>query len=158
MKLKALSAALLVSTAAVLNLGSARATTYDFSYQFNTGDVISGSFTGDLSGGSITDLSNIKAELDGVPLEGSGSLFAYSWSASAGNWIGSGAVASFSPYGNNFAFTDASAVLTDNKLTAGTANYFYIIPYPSGTSSNATQYYSPSVGFIDYYNGAYTGT
>lgn len=139
---------LLASAAALLaaNVVPGRAETFDFSYMFNTGDIISGSFSGTLSGDLVTNLTDINASLDGTPLNGP--LLAFFYTDAGGQcatcWSSSGAVASFNPLLNNFLFADGAFT-----------NYFYIAPWPNGVGNPvATQYYGPS-GYIDYYNGQY---
>jgi hypothetical protein len=137
---------------------AAGATTFDFKYTFDTGQVITGSFTGTESGGSVTNLANISASLNGVPFVGSGNLYAYSYTAGGLPNCGTcfvlgGAVASFNPLNNNFLFADSPDVLTGNEQ-----NYFYVIPWTNpgpGSTVEAAQYYNPNTGYIDYYNGNY---
>ena len=152
-----------IGLAAVLAVASSavNATTYDFSYTFDTGDVITGSFTGSPTGpvgsGDVAVLGNISASLNAQPLVGSGSLYGYHYTAAGsdcGNcWSLGSAVASTNPLLNNFAFVDTPTL-------SGFSNYFYVIPWPNGNNPEATQYYSVGLGvvgvpssYIDYYNG-----
>ena len=156
-----ISRGLLLALFALLCCGQSRASAvYDFSYQFDTGAVISGSFDGTpSSGGLITNLTNINASLDGTPLKGP--LQAFSYTASGSDCptclAAGGAVASFTPLLNNFLFADATL-----PSLSGYTNYFYIIPWPNGASNPvATQYVNnnniPPV-IIDNYNGQFIPT
>ncbi|MBV8682041.1 MAG: PEP-CTERM sorting domain-containing protein [Caulobacteraceae bacterium] len=142
-----------VGACACLATGSASAAKFDFSYTFDTGDTVTGSFTGTLSGNDVTGLSNVTASFDGAPFAGSGSLNMYAYT-SAGSKCGScyassGAVASFDPDKNNFFLTDASL----SSVQDGAASqYFYLIPWPNGAATEATQYNGPT-GLVDSYNG-----
>jgi hypothetical protein len=145
-----------VGIAAVLAMTSslAHATLFDFSYTFNTGDVISGSFQGNQTGQDVTGLINITASFDGTAL--TGPLSAYSYTDVGGQCstcygLG-GATASFDPLSNNFVFAN-----TNNVPIGGYTNYFYIIPWPNGAGNPvATQFYSAG-NYVpsNQYNGDY---
>jgi hypothetical protein len=158
MRLGGLVTAAAIGVATLLVAGSnAYATTYDFSYTFNTGDVVSGSFTGIQSGQNITDIANISASLDGTPF--TGPLYAMSYTAAGSNcssatcFSGTGAVVSFNPLNNNFMFLDTDSVT--NFLAQNYTNVFYIIPWPNGNQTEATTYFQPPNTYIDQYNGQY---
>ena len=128
--------------------------TFDFTYTFDSGQVITGSFNGIENGNLIGDLSNISVSLNGVPFNGSGSLFASSYTAPGSDcstcWASGGGVVSVNGLQSNFLIIDS------NYPTTGTySNYFYVIPWPNGSQPNATQAVTPSAGIIDYYNGTY---
>ncbi len=96
-------------------------TLYDFSYKFNSGDVVTGSFMGNPNGNLITNLTDISVSLDGVTFNGNGSLSAFAWSYDGFNFgpYFTGAVASFNGLQNNFYFVDT----TSPRTSVGT-NYF----------------------------------
>jgi len=137
---------------------------YDYSYTFNTGDVISGSFTGTASGNLISNLSGITAKVNGSPLNGSGNLTNARFSDVTGTWTGGGAVVSFNGLQSDFLFIDS-----DFPASTNYTNYFYQIPWISGDITNATQFFSshpistvpfdPSAAppgyYVDYFNGNY---
>jgi len=129
--------------------------TFDYSYTFNTGDVISGSFNGTANGNLINDLSNITASFDGHALNGSGSLHDAFYTDAGGDcgscWSAGGAVVSFNGLQSNFLFIDSNFPANSNYT-----NYFYVIPWPNGSDNpNATQFFSPATNYVDYYNGQY---
>jgi len=128
--------------------------TFDFSYTFDTNQVITGSFNGIQNGNLITDLSHISVSLDGTPFNGSGSLFAASYTAAGSDcptcWTSGGAVVSINGQQSNFLFVDSNFPSNGNY-----SNYFYVIPWPNGSQPNATQAVTPSTGVVDYYNGNY---
>jgi hypothetical protein len=150
----ALATAVVAGTVAFSN--HANASTYDFSYTFNTGDVISGSFTGTGPVTDVTGISNISASFDLTPL--AGPLYAWHYTAPGSDcstcWLIGGAVASSNPLSNNFLFINSNAT-----GFTGYTNYFYIIPWPNGGGNPvATQYEfgsSTSPNYVDYYNGQY---
>lgn len=84
---------------------TAQAETFNYSYDFGYGSVISGSFDGTANGNLVTNLSNIKAGINGIAYNDSGNLFSYSYSYSGG-WEEEGAVVSFDGLQNNFLFID----------------------------------------------------
>lgn len=144
--------------AAALAAGSANAEKFDFSYTFDTGDTVTGSFSGTLSGEDVTGISKVSASFDGTPFAESGDLYIYAYTdggAKCGDcYSTSGAVVSEIPDDNNFYLTNAS--LSDVK--AGTASqYFYIIPWPNYGATEATQYDGPT-GLVDAYNGDFIGS
>lgn len=132
---------------AVLAIASAAnaSQSYDYSYTFASGDVVSGSFTGDASGNLVTNLSNITASLDGVALTGSGSLYTASYDLSTYTWTANAGVASFDGTQNNFLFIDVNYPL-DYNFT----NYYYSL------SDYGQDFVSTSSGYA--YNAASAGT
>jgi len=121
LKLVGITFALLVNTAVQADI------TYDYiySYKFDNGEIVSGSFTGSENGNLITNLSNITASLNGIEFttNASGSLYAFSYvpdnlspdltSHTSGvigpraAWASGSAVASFDGTANNFLFIDS---------------------------------------------------
>jgi hypothetical protein len=136
---------------------NANAATFDYSYTFNTGDVVSGSFTGDQGGQNITNIANITASLDGIAF--TGPLYAMSYTAAGSNcsaascFSSTGAVVSFDPLDNNFLFLDTDS--PQNFATQNYTNVFYVIPWPNGSQTEATSYFDAPNTYIDYYNGQY---
>lgn len=120
--------------------GSAQAAqTFNYSYTFDTGEVISGSFSGIANGNLISGLSNITANFNGTPFSGSGNLFS---AAYTGSGFGGSAVVSIDGLQSNFIFGPDSNF----------AEYFYVIPWAGGIGAQA---YIPAVGYIDYVNTHY---
>ena len=97
MKKIALASAMLVAFA-----GSVQADTFTYSYEFDYGGTITGSFDGTASGDLVTGLSNITATFQGVT---TGGLFNATWTNHS-TPPGGDAVASFSGTNNDFVFTD----------------------------------------------------
>ena len=117
MKFKQLPIALALFAGAAL---SAQATTFD--YSFDVGGVnIEGSFSGTENGNLITDLTKITALVNGVAMNGSGSLFSAAFSQTGGNLWNSGAVISIDGKENNFIFADSD--LANNVW--GYTNYIF---------------------------------
>ena len=161
-----LSGSVLVAASATANA----APIFDFSYSFYsglpgqslipTGDTITGSFSGTLSGSNVINISNVSARFDGKSLTGPLEVYSYTptspnCSASSCYTLG-GAVASFNGLNNNFLFID-SPPDASNHLTSFT-NYFYVIqpwgnPGP-GSPTIAVQYDDPT-NLVENYNGDY---
>lgn len=127
------------------------ASTFKFSYVFNTGQVVTGSFSGDLSGDLVSNLSNISVSIDGLSLVG---LTAYSYTAPGSHCVtcysASGAVASFDPLKNNFVFSNANLA-----TGVGVTNYFYIMPWPNGAGNPVATQALLHGTYINYYNGQF---
>lgn len=104
------------------------AATYNYSYTFQNGTLMTGSFKGTASGNLVTGLSDVSAYRNGIALNGSGNLFASGYSSFWGWQAGTGQ-ASFNGLQNNFLFIDANYPLQYNYT-----NYFYDI---SGMNGNA---------------------
>ena len=81
--------------------GAANASTFNFSYTFSSGDVVTGSFSGNTQGNLITDLSNATVALNGIQFPTEFSTISR-WSDTSPFWIYDGAVASFDGKQNNF--------------------------------------------------------
>jgi hypothetical protein len=134
---------LLVATAA-------HATVFNYSYQYNNGTLVTGSFSGSAAGDLVTGLSNISVIVDGIAFNGSGSLFGSHYDGTLG-WQSGGAVASFSGTHNNFYFADADY---PNDFTA--TNYTFAVPnfLPSDLTAT-TQISYVGIGTIYDPNGTY---
>ncbi|MCV2356007.1 PEP-CTERM sorting domain-containing protein [Paucibacter sp. B2R-40] len=138
--------------ALLLAAGSAQAEDFQFSYRFNTGELVTGSFAGTLSGDMVSDISQLAVSINGVAFGGTLNAFSYT---SPGNqcpscFAATGAMASFNPLKNNFYFSDGNAV-----SGTGITNYFYVIPWPNGSDNPvASQAYINNTA-INAYNGQY---
>ena len=111
---------------------SAFASVFNFSYTFGTGDKVTGSFTGDLQGTLISNLSNVSVVLDGKPFPSS--IFSVtSWSDSA-FWVNGGAVASLDGLQNNFNFRGGDY--------SGAVYAFFAVPFFSTQTNSAQAYIS----------------
>jgi hypothetical protein len=126
------------------------AATFDFSYTFDTKDVVTGSFTGTKSGDLISNIANVDIELNGQAFVGDPDLVVSSYTAAGSDcascWTSGGAVVSSDPMKNNFFFSDKAP-------NSGASNYFYMVPWPNGGGDpEAVQAWGPS-GVIDSYNG-----
>lgn len=99
--------------ALALFAGAAHATTFTFSYTFNSAawfglqpqTIISGTFTGSASGNLINDLGNISVFENGIAFAGNGNLFSSYVNGDDTVQLFAGA-ASFDGMHNNFNFTD----------------------------------------------------
>lgn len=133
---------------------ASQATLFNYSYTFESGNTVSGSFDGTANGNLITNLSNIFVSLDNVALNGSGNLFGSHYDYNYG-FVSGGAVASFDGTQNNFLFIDA-----DFPNSYNYTNYFYQIGQ-SGTNLTDQSYaYNASNGNYAYdypANYGYTG-
>lgn len=130
--------------------GPASATVFNFSYTFDTGDVVTGTFSGSQTGDVVTNITDARAKFDGVDFLGDPNLVVSSYTdpgdKCATCWTGSGAVFSSDPLKNNF-------FISDGPPNSGAANYFYMAPWPNGAGNpEATQYSGPTA-FVDPYNG-----
>lgn len=130
---------------------------FSYSYTFDTGEILSGTFWGTQNGNLITQLSQVTASVTDAGVTtafvGSGNLVAGSYTAPGSNcpscWSSTGAVVSIDGTASNFGFSDASLV------SGPVTNYFYVIPWPNGPQVLAAQAITPSGKIIDYYNGSY---
>jgi hypothetical protein len=130
----------LIQAAALLAVcgGAANASTYDFSYTFNTisnnpAPLVTGSFDGTLNGNLLTNITDVSVAVNGVAFNGP--LFIGSWDASAGNvnFAANAAVVSTNGALNNFVIVDTN----DPGLTTSWTNLFYYVngATPSGSGS-----------------------
>jgi hypothetical protein len=100
--------------------GTARATTFDFTDTFSSGDVVTGSFDGTANGNLITGLSNISVYIDGIAFNNNGALYDAYYEA---GWVAGAAVASFDGTQNDFIFVDVNYPTNPNFT-----EYFYDVP------------------------------
>tara|TARA_R110000868_G_scaffold98415_1_gene270844 strand:- start:71 stop:637 length:567 start_codon:yes stop_codon:yes gene_type:complete len=117
-------ATLAFGTAAALQAGS-----FTYSYTFQDGDVVSGSFNGTQSGNLITGLSDISLFFNGVAATNN-PMFGTGWSPTNNSWVSGGAVASIDGTQNNFLFIDSNYPNNGNFT-----QYFYV---RNGFISNPT--------------------
>jgi hypothetical protein len=110
-----------------LSAGSARATTFDFSYLFGDDSVVTGSFTGDLNGNVVDNVANV--------------LVLFNGGASLGSFTGFGSdfvsppVVSFDATANDFYFVsdDPDNFAVFSMVGAlGTADAFF----PTGAAGD----------------------
>jgi hypothetical protein len=150
-----LAAALVFALAA--HSATAASQQFAYSYTFDTGEILSGTFFGTQNGNLITQLSQVTASVTAAgvttPFVGSGNLIAGSYTAPGGQcascWSTTGAVVSIDGTASNFEFSNVSLI------SAPVINYFYVIPWPNGPQALAAQALTPSGTTIDYYNGSY---
>jgi hypothetical protein len=105
---------LVVAAAVSLAVTSVRADTFNYSYIFDNGAVITGAFDGTATDNLVTNLSNIYARLNGLVLNGGNTLLSSRLDQHSG-FIQGGAIASFDGLENDFFFGDVDA-----------ANYFAV--------------------------------
>jgi hypothetical protein len=118
----------------------ANATTFEFSYTFKDGLVVSGTFDGTANGNVVTGISNASLYLNGTNI--GKNLSVYSFQDGSDFWYNITAVATFNGDGTNI-------IIADGYRFASAENYFTIRAY--GTPSSPTYYanlYSPE----HYYN------
>jgi hypothetical protein len=125
--------------ALALFTGAAHATTFTFSYTFNSAawfgiqpaTVITGSFTGTATGDLISDLAHISVFENGIAFAGNGNLFS-SYVNSDGTVQLFAGVASLDGMHNNFNFTD------------GMNNDFFMGPDPYENGLYAAYFLMPA--------------
>lgn len=115
---------LAVLAAALLGGGSAQGTTYNFSYTYESGDAVTGSFDGAASGNLITNLSHISVQFNGVDFVGSGSLFSKTFDFEERAFV-PGGIMSFDGRENNFYFSDIPS-------WDPSTNLFFMAPFGFG--------------------------
>ena len=127
------------------------AESFNYSYSFGSGSVVSGSFEGTASGNLISNLSHITAALNGIEFSGSGNLFASHYDRTTDDglwaWRSGGAVASFNGLENNFNFSDGDWGTYPPTYT----NYFMSLTLTSGTlitQSSLTRFVEPQVDYM----------
>lgn len=99
---------LFLGLAIALSSFAARADTFNFSYTFSSGNVVSGSFSGTANGQFIDSISNISASWNGTPFNGSSSLYTATYDQSLQAWRNDiSPIVSFDGSLNNFLFIDA---------------------------------------------------
>jgi hypothetical protein len=115
-------------SAAALVCGAADATPFAFTDLLQTGQMVTGTFDGDLSGNLITNMSNVSVSVDGVAFAGNGSLF----TAQLGSTWEPGGIASLDGTENNFIFVDSDL----GNGVAGYNNFFYSISIVGDAAQN----------------------
>jgi hypothetical protein len=105
--MKKLLCALAVSGLAFAS--SAEATVFNYSYTYNNGTVLSGSFTGDLNGTSIYNLSNISVLANGTSIW-DGPFYVHGFTPDDAGFSENGGIVSLIPSMNSFAFTPSPYV------------------------------------------------
>jgi PEP-CTERM motif-containing protein len=138
----------------------ANATLFDYSYQpVDTAlssplGLITGTFSGNLASGVVTDITNITMSYNGTPI--AGTFEAYSYTAAGQTncstcFVLGGAQVGLDKVTENFLFSNT----TPAPLTGFPGgDYFYVIPWTNGAQVLATQFVGPTGG-IDAYNGQY---
>jgi hypothetical protein len=110
----------------------ANATTYDFSYTFGDGTLLSGSLSGTANGAFIQNISNVHVGLNGNAFAGA-SLFAFGWNAATPAFNpATPAVLSTNAALNNFIFAD-----NNDPTFAGVTDYFYFVNDPGSLGHEA---------------------
>lgn len=87
------------------------AATYSYSYAFGNGKLVSGTVDGIANGNLVTDLTNITANINGVPFAGNGSLRDWHRDNTNASLVQGGGVISFNGAQNNFIFMNSENVL-----------------------------------------------
>lgn len=133
-----------ITIIAALALGFAApvaAADYTFQYTSSTGDLFTGSFSGNQTGNLVTDITSLSVAFNGTAFDGP--LFNYGYFGYNGpfgpnntaptDFTLNGAIVSFDPLLNNFIFLNTIPSQTDDDL-------FYIIPWNNfGSNQVATQ-------------------
>jgi hypothetical protein len=135
----------------------AAAADFDFLYTLNTGQMVSGSFTGDRAGNLVTNISNIAVALDGSAFDGTINAYGYAGyngpggpnTTAVADFVLNAATVSFDPLLNNFLFLNQPpAVGLDDDV-------FYIIPWDNGPGNQvATQVAGNGIP-VNIFNGNY---
>ncbi|MDQ2990059.1 MAG: PEP-CTERM sorting domain-containing protein [Pseudomonadota bacterium] len=136
-----------IAVACGCSAAQAVSTVYDYSYQFQNGQTISGSFTGQEAGGLITNIGNVTGQ---TSPGGDYGMYVFHdlLPGSYDNSFGiqhTGAVVSFDGLHSNFFFTNA----TDT-------NWFYV--FPNGGGSPLEQAKLEGERFIDFDNRNYVAS
>lgn len=120
--------------AAAFTGGAAHADTIDFSYLFSDGQSLTGSLTGTLSNGFVSNISGISVSFDGVAL--TGPLYAGTYTGSSGtiNFGSGAAVFSTNAAQNNFYIGDTTDVSGQTQT-----NYFYFVNGTTPTGSGSQE-------------------
>lgn len=115
------------------------ANSFNFSYEFSSGTLVSGSFDGTLgSGGIITGISNVALAVNGAPTTG---LY-FSAHFDGGGWANDGFVSS-NASANNFLFIDSDLL---NGDWAYTHQFWFVLgSLPSGVDPLGTYLETPLV-------------
>ena len=121
-------AILLAASACLLGTASARAeaATFQFNSFFATGSVgmitMTGTFSGDLQGNRVSNISDVSLFRDGNAFRGNGKLFAFQYDRKKRTW-NTGGYLSLDGSDNNIMFIDTDYESGD----AGFYNYFYSV-------------------------------
>ncbi|MBK4737315.1 PEP-CTERM sorting domain-containing protein [Noviherbaspirillum pedocola] len=110
---------------------SAKAAVFDYSYTYHDGTKVSGSFTGDLNGTSIYNLSNISVLENGASIWG-GTFYLHGFTPDEAGYSQGGAFVSLIPSLNSFAFTSSP----DVNVGPLPAFFDYGEPGPGGPASH----------------------
>jgi hypothetical protein len=130
---------------ALLASVSAHAETFDFSYTFGDGPVVTGSLEGTLVGDVVQNISDVHAALNGTAF--TGTLNVAGWNAGT-SLFDSTAVVSTDASKNNFVFADADAA----KLNTGNfTNLFEMIT----NDPNANGVFATNAKITDGANSAF---
>jgi hypothetical protein len=121
------------------------ATTFDYSYTFDLGVTLSGSFDGVAVGDLIVDVYDVTAYIDGIPFHGNGDLTEYSYDSAHGqtepnDYVLGGAYFSFDGLENNFLFVDGTN--TEGGYTNGFFGLTGAATNPPGAPAE--------IGYTDY--------
>lgn len=148
--MKPLKAAL-CSAALALTSFAAQATTFDFTYLFDslsTGDgnplTVTGKFTGDQVGDIISNIANVQVSINGTAF--SGPLFTEAWNDTTGNWDSSiTPVISTNVTKNNFVIADVDVSTNPSAVS----NYVYFTGGQAGaiTFNHTDALNNPLSGF-----------
>lgn len=105
----------------------ASAAGFRYSYAFESGYTFSGSFEGVANGNLVTDLVNVTAFMNGVPLNDGRSMVASGYLEGTGSAVA--AIASFDGKQNHFIFVDANY-----PFGTSITDFFALLPFdiPSG--------------------------
>ena len=117
---------LLLTATLGLSVASARADTFDFSYQFGDGLLVTGSLDGTTNGIFVENVSNVSVFFNGTALPGS-SIVTGSYDGSS--FVDGPAIVSFDALNNNFLFRSSD-------FDAG----FYLVNAAAFLSDTATAY------------------
>ncbi|MYM35062.1 PEP-CTERM sorting domain-containing protein [Duganella sp. FT94W] len=126
----------------------ANATTFEFSYKFNSGVTVTGTFDGTANGNLVTGLSNASLSLNGASL--GNNLYIYVMNGFVPSWNVGNAVASFDGYANNFIFADGGRLSSHNYFfSTKTDGFLSPVSYSASLSTLDTyQYDSGPAGAI----------
>lgn len=115
------------------------ANSFNFSYEFSSGTLVSGSFDGTVgSGGIVTDITNVSLAVNGAPTSG---LY-FSAHFGDGGWASDGIISS-NAAANNFLFIDSDLF---NGDWAYTHTFWFVLgSLPSGIDPLGTYLESPTV-------------
>ncbi len=93
---------------------SSHAITFDYSYTFGSGVVVSGSLDGDLNGQFVENVSNVSVFFDGTPMPGT----IFSAHHTGFVWVNGGPIFSFDVFQNNFRFINSDFLNGDNSYNS----------------------------------------